>query len=495
MILKASLSIPPRRKYNRKLNLKKIGKMEYGKIPPQAIDVERAVLGALILESDSYLKVSSILKPESFYNAEHQLIFKSIKELSDSDKQVDLLTLTQYFKGKGNLEEIGGPFYLTQLTSNVASATHIEHHARIIQQKYVIRELIRIAQTIEARAFEDSGDEDDLLSWSRDMIENIDNITQNDGKTTDQVARQAIIEIEEDCARMNAGESVGINTGLLELNKAIGGWKAPYFVVLGARPSVGKTTIALNFATTAAKLGFCPNVYSYEMVATDLFKIALSGESEVNRTAIRDGLIRNQDWEKINIGLNSLEKYSILWYDDPDIKASQIRANTYKNKKAGKCDLVIIDYLQLVPVEDKKASREQQISEISRILKRITTKLKVPVIALSQLNRDVEKRSDPETFPSDLRESGSLEQDADIILLPYNILDMKGEIEERILKIAKNRRGKIGKIKFKVNSDMTKIFDDDPVYINSDPYRPISAPVDFSTSNVINEDFENDTPF
>ena len=288
------------------------------------------------------------------------------------------------------------------------------------------------------------------------------------------------------------GEPTGIDTGLNELNRAVGGWKSPYLVVLGARPSTGKTTLALNFAVTAARNGFCPNIYSYEMAATDLFKIALAGETGVNRTAIRDGRLNTDDWATINHGLGRICQLPILWYEDPDIRASQIRANTYKNKKAGKCDLVIIDYLQLVPPEDKRMTREQQISEISRILKRITTKLKVPVIALSQLNREVEKRSDPETFPSDLRESGSLEQDADIILLPYNVLDMDGEIEQRVLKIAKNRRGKVGKIKFRANVDMTKIEDDTTAF--PEP-KEIPQPIDYSQGFSPNEDFMEETPF
>jgi len=432
---------------------------QYGKIPPQAIDLENSVLGSIISEPENFPEITGILKEESFYKENNRLIFSMLSEMYFKSIPIDLLSITQYLRDFDNLEKIGGALYITQIFNSCEYAGNVFYHARIIQQKFIQRELIRIGIEISNKGYDDSEDISDLLDYAQKSIENIDQFSVNEGKNSKQVATEAINEISEDCQKVKCGKQTGIPTGFLDLNKATGGWKSPYFIILGARPGEGKTTMALHFAITAAKAGFWVNFYSYEMIATDLFKIAISGESGVNRTDIRDGYVSDEDWKNINTSLRGLTDLKIIWYDNPDIKTSQIRHNTRKNKLKGKCDFVIVDYLQLMPAETKTNSREQVVSDISRSLKKITTGEKIPLIALSQLNRDVEKRPNPEVFLSDLRESGALEQDADLVMFQYSTKDEELKPIDRFLKIAKQRRGNIGIIKYRANVQMTKMFD------------------------------------
>lgn len=452
---------------------------QYGKIPPQAVDVEEALLGALINEPDLYIKISAVLKPDSFYKEEHRIIYGFIAELNDKNNPVSLVLLTRMAADKGLLEHIGGAYYLTEISNKAAYGLHIERHARIIQQKYIQRSIIQITSIIQSKAYDESLDVADVLDEAINSFETIDNSSLNQGKTSFMVAKEAIGEISEDCEKVRSGKMTGITTGFMELNRATGGWKAPYYIIIGARPSEGKTTMAWHFALAAAKAGFWVNLYSYEMLATDLFKIAIAGESGVYRTDIRDGYVSQEGWSSINSVLGKLENLSILWYDDPMITATQMRSNTRKNKLNGQCDLVICDYLQLMPAEIKGGSRETQISDISRKLKLITISPteRVPVIALSQLNRALEQRTDRVPQLGDLRESGSLEQDADLVMLLYSNKDDQDTVTNRYIKIAKQKRGKLGTIEYAFNDQMTRLFDlermnEYPEIKNSHNYNP-----------------------
>jgi len=436
---------------------------QYGMLPPQAIDVEEAVLGALMLENDAYLSISGILREESFYKEENREIFKAIETMFTSNNVIDLLTVTQYLKNNELLDKIGGPFYITQLTSKVSSAAHLEFHARIISQKFMQREVIRVCSGAIKDAYDDSLDVDGQLISLMSSIEDISGNVPSGIRYMKAVVTSTIDEIESDCAKTENGETPGIPSTLKELNRAIGGFKFPNYIVMGARPGVGKTTIGWNFAITAAKNGHWVNFYTYEMTSEALCKIDISAESGVDRTGIRDGRLNSNDWSDINSIVEDISELPIIIYDDPTITATKIRANTHKNKKNGECEFVIIDYIQLVPPDDSKDNREQQVSKTSKTFKRITLTDRIPVMALAQLNRAVESRSDPETFPGDLRESGSLEQDADMILLPYNVTESDGfgddKIIQRIFKIGKNRNGSTGSFEYTANRQMTRISD------------------------------------
>ena len=453
--------------------------LAYGKIPPQALEMEEIVLGSLMLEADAFHRVSGIIDAQCFYKSEHQLIFSTVKSLADTGKNIDLVTVVRTLKDAGKIDQVGGPLYITGLTKNVASAAHIEFHARIIAQKYIQRELIRISSEIQKDAFDDTSDIDDLISDARNKLNEVDNliVNSNTGQTSKVVAIEALKEIEKDAMAIKAGISPGITTGFHDLDISLGGWRNTNLIILAARPSVGKTSLALHFAKVAAASGNWVNFYGLEMKNPDLFRIMLSGPSGLSRTTLRDGSLEEYEWEKLHSGTAQLEKLPIIWNDNPTITVNNIRSNTVRNKKAGKCGLIIIDYLQLIKPTDKKAIREQQISEISRSLKEIALANNVPIICLSQLNRDVEKRSDKEPTLADLRESGAIEQDADVVMFLYNNEGLK-------MKVGKNRRGRIGQIEFWTNDEKT-IFSD---------YSPIDSPMRMEQ---VNESFyERDgTPF
>ena len=422
----------------------------YGKIPPQAIDIEEVVIGSLMLEADAIHKVTGIITGESFYNEEHRKIFEVIKSLADSGKPIDILTVTRSLMEKNILDEIGGPVFVTQLTSRVASAAHLEYHARIIQQLHVQRELIKIGTETVSEAYQDGTDIEDLLTSLKQKISAIEDSTlgTNTGQSHFNVIRETIKEIEKDCVQARAGKQPGITTGLKTLNNATGGWRNTNLVIVAARPGIGKTSLALHFAKMAARSGKWVNFYGLEMKSSDLMRIMLSGESSVNRTRLRDGYIDTKEWNSIHSSLATFENLPVIWNDYAGLTSSQIRSNTIRNRKAGKCDLIIIDYLQLVKPFDKKAIREQQISEISRTLKEIALTENIPVICLSQLNRAAAGEK-PQLHH--LRESGAIEQDADIVIFPF-----RNETDNRFyLSIAKNRRGTCGDFEIFANEEMT----------------------------------------
>ena len=457
---------------------------QYGKLPPQAIDVEEAVLGALMLENDALQVVSGIIDTTSFYKEEHQKIFEVIKGCAKKEKPIDLLVVTQELKDSEQLNLVGGPGYIVQLTSRVSSAVHIEFHARIIAQKFIQRELIRVSTEIQVKAYDDTLDVDDLLLFAKANLDDLDNfmICGNSGKTSDVVAKEAIADLEADVIANKEGIAPGISTGLRELNESTGGWRNTNLITIAARPGVGKTSFALHLAITAARKGKWVNFYGLEMKSADLFRILLSGETDIARSDIRDGRIEEPDWAVINIAIRELEKLPIIWNDNPDMNINQIVANTRRNKKANRCDLVIVDYLQLVSPSDKRNIREQQIAEITRKFKQTALREDIPIIELSQLNRDIDKRTDKEPTLSDLRESGAIEQDSDIVIFLY---EKDGEIK---LKISKNRRGRKGHPDFWANEEKT-------VFADSAPFIPEAVQAEFQTMP-LNKDFnKSDTPF
>lgn len=288
-----------------------------GKIPPQCVEVEEAVLGALMLESEAYYKVVSILNDTSFYKPEHNLIFKCIEELAKADIPINLLTVAKSIKDKGQIDFIGGPVYIAQLTSRVSSAVHIEHHAKIIAQTALKRQLIKIGIETTEQAYDESTDIDELLNELKNKIQLIEEFSTGSetGKSQEDVINEAVIEMERDCTDYKNGIESGVTTGLHELDRATGGWKKTNIIVLASRPGIGKTSLCLHFAESAAKKGKWVNFYGLEMSRSDLMRINISGESGVNRIDIRDGRIQDQDWDKINESVTKISKLPIIWND------------------------------------------------------------------------------------------------------------------------------------------------------------------------------------
>lgn len=437
---------------------------DIGYIPPQAIETEDSVLGALILESESYSKISGLLRPEMFYREENKTIFETIAEMHRNQKNVDLVTVVQTLKDAGKLSQIGGPLYISKLTRNVASAAHLEHHSQIIADKYLLRKAITTATKIQKIAYENGDTEEIIDTWAQYETEVINTFSGTErGATMFDTLKDAFIDIENRTMDYRNGILPGISTGFRSLDRITGGWRKGRLIVVGGRPGHGKSSIALHFALTAAQNNIPVFFFSLEMIKNELVEICLSGISDVSRTAIRDGELLDSDFSKLNKAAGTIEKLPILWFDNPDLSASKI-IGIVKNqmRKIGK-GIVIIDYLQLIKPEKSSKSqiREQQVAEISRALKRMTISEKIPIILLSQLNRQGDAE---EPKLSHLRESGSIEQDADIVLLVWkpvkdgftnndNIIGYENLIQ---MKVAKSRQGGLDTLMIYENGQMTR---------------------------------------
>lgn len=432
-------------------------------MPPQAIEVEEAVIGALILESDSYEKVSGMLSSEMFYLPEHQLLYSIVADLHKNDKAVDLTTVTSYLKDTDKFNDIGGIKFLMGLTRTVASSAHIMHHSRIIAQKFVQRECIRVATEIQQKAYSNTDPEEITQIWSdfEDSFRAI--IVGGDfGKPQREVLIETLIGLEKDNVERSNGNLKGIRTGFYQLDSIIGGFNPGQLIVLGARPGQGKTSLGLHFTKVAAMAGKRVLFFSMEMLKNDLEKILISSVSNIDRTKIRDAEITKADWIEINMATTILEKLPIYWLDNPNLNINQVQAIIKHHVKRNMVDLVIIDYLQLIRSlpGTKNNFREQEIAGMSRILKSITLSEQVPIICLCQLNRQAEGEA-PKLHH--LRESGSIEQDADIVLMPwkpsqYNQTDKAGQIiPDTLIEIivAKNRNGKVGSVEIYDDGQMT----------------------------------------
>jgi replicative DNA helicase len=425
--------------------------VQYGKLPPQAIEVEEAVLGALMLERDAFQQISGIVDRKSFYKEEHQKIFDVVKYLSLNQKPIDLLMVTQELKSRNQLEEVGGPLMITELTSRVASAAHIEAHCRIIAEKYYQREMILRATEILKLAYQNEDVELLGNEWNRygDELENVFTIADS-GTSIRDVLRNTVKEIESDCKNSQAYKTPGIPTGFTSLNTNTGGWRPGNMIVLAARPGLGKTSFALFFALEAAKAGYFVNIFSLEMNKEDLARILLAVEGEIYRSNIRDGYMNQNDWQKMNNAVSKLENLPILFRDSSGMTVSQIQSAIRKNRKNGRCHFAIVDYLQLVKASHNKTNRELEVSEISRTLKTTALTENIPIMALSQLNRAADGEA-PKL--SNLRESGAIEQDADLVCFLH-----KPDKNSNIIRftVAKHRRGRLGEIDIYCNEEMTK---------------------------------------
>ena len=440
--------------------------VEYGKLPPQAVDLEEAVLGAIMLEKDAVLSVLDILKPESFYKDVHQKIYKTIIDLSMEEKAIDILTVTEELKRRNSLEEVGGPLYITQLTSKVASAAHLEFHARIIQQKYIQRELIRVSSDIQRKAFDETMDVDDLLDQAEsDLFEIAEGNIKKETAKINVLVKQAIHQIEEAAKRED--KLSGVPSGFTKLDRLTSGWQKSDLVIIAARPSMGKTAFALSMGRNIAVEHKRPiAIFSLEMSSIQLVTRMIVSETELPVDRIRNGRLEEYEWKQLDYKIKSLVEAPIFIDDTPAISIFELRAKCRRLKVQHNIEMIIVDYLQLMSGPgDSKGSREQEVSSISRSLKTIAKELDVPVIALSQLNRSVELRSgNKRPQLSDLRESGAIEQDADLVIFihrpeKYDIYeDEQGNSLVGIADIilAKHRNGPIGDVQLKFKDESAK---------------------------------------
>lgn len=394
--------------------------MAMGKLPPQAMDVEEAVLGALLIDKSSVEKVVEILSPECFYKTAHQKVFEVIQDLFIRSVAVDMLTVTESLRESEELELVGGAYYIAKLTNRVTSSANVEFHARIILQKYIQRELIRVSHEISNDAFEAGADAFELLDRAeRKFFEIKEKSIKKSFSSIDDLLAKAIEGIEN---LKNDEEGVtGIGSGFTALDKMTAGWQNSDLIIVAARPGMGKTAFSLAVLRNAA-IDFKKNVaiFSLEMSAVQLVTRLISMESEISSEKLKRGDLEEYEWAQINAKIAALSNANIFIDDTPSLSILDFKAKCRRLKSQHNIELVVVDYLQLMTTNDKNAgNREQEISYISRSLKALAKELDIPVIALAQLSREVEKRNDKKPLLSDLRESGSIEQDADMVSFIY----------------------------------------------------------------------------
>ena len=388
------------------------------KIQPQDKEIEDAVLGALMLERDAYAIVCDLLRPESFYDPGNQKIYAAINKLGVMQQPIDMLTVTQQLRADGALDDVGGPVRISELTSNVASAAHIEYHARIVAQKFLARRLISFCSEIEKKSFDESYDIDDLLQEAEGKLFEISQGNlKKDFTQIDPVINSAMEQIEA-AGKRESGLS-GLPTGFHNLDKLTSGWQNSDLIIIAARPAMGKTAFVLSMAKNMAVDYNTPvAIFSLEMSNLQLVNRLISNVCEIEGEKIKSGRLSRQEWEQLNSRVRSLFSAPLYVDDSPSLSILELRTKARRLVKEHGVKIIIIDYLQLMNATGMKfGSREQEVSMISRSLKQLAKELNIPVIALSQLSRKVEERNDGNKRPqlSDLRESGAIEQDADIV--------------------------------------------------------------------------------
>lgn len=450
------------------------GMMALGKVPPQSKELEEAILGAIMLEKAAFDTVVEILKPECFYVDAHQEVYKAMQSLAIKSLPIDMTTVVEELKFREKLDIVGGPYAIMKLTNAVVSSANIEAHSRIVLQKFIQRELIRISGEIIGEAFEDSTDVFDLLDMAEGKLFEITN--NHLRKNFDDIATvlvKTINRIEE--MRNREDDITGVPTGFPSLDRITYGWQPTDLIILAARPSVGKTAFALNLARTAAldpKKPIPVAFFSLEMGSAQLVQRILSAESEIWLEKISRGKLEEHEMKQLyKKGIDKLTKAPIFIDDSAALNIFELRAKCRRLKNKHNIGIIIIDYLQLMSGSaDRNSNREQEISKISRDLKGLAKELQVPIIALSQLSREVEKRGGNKIPQlSDLRESGAIEQDADMVMFlyrpDYNGIEQNENGEstkgETYVKIAKHRNGSLETVKLRALLHIQKFVEDE----------------------------------
>lgn len=442
--------------------------LEKGKIPPQAVEVEEVVLGALMIDKKGVDEVIDILQPEAFYNPAHQHIFEAIDILFKASEAVDLLTVSAQLKKMGKLDEVGGEFYLIRLTQKVSSSAHIEFHARIVLQKFIQRSLIKIASEIIEESYDEGTDVFDLLDSAESKLYQV---AENHIKRSTATAQDLVIQAKKRIEEIANKEGLsGVPTGFVKLDEITSGWQPSDLIIIAARPGMGKTALTLSMARNMAIDHNIPVAFfSLEMSSVQLITRLISSETHLSSEVLRTGNLEKYQWEQLNVKVKDLERAPLFIDDTPSLSIFDLRAKARRLASQYGIKVIIVDYLQLMTAGagQKGGNREQEISTISRNLKALAKELNVPVIALSQLSRAVETRGGTKRpLLSDLRESGAIEQDADIVSFIYRPeyykieewddddhgpTDGQGE-----LIIAKHRNGKLENVRLKFIGELGK---------------------------------------
>ena len=403
-----------------KIDKAKLISLEKGKLPPQALELEEAVLGAMMIDKKGIDEIIDILNPDSFYDKRHQEIYAAIYTLFQNSEPIDLLSVSNQLKKDGKLDLAGGDFFLIGLTQKVASSAHIEFHARIILQKYIQRSLIKISNEIIEEAYDETKDVFDLLDKAESKLYEV---TQGNIKKSSETAQDLVIQAKKKIEEISNKEGLsGIPTGFNKLDKLTSGWQPSDLIIVAARPGMGKTALTLSMARNIAVDQNIPVAFfSLEMASVQLITRLISSETGLSSEKLRTGKLEKHEWEQLNVKVKGLEKAPLFIDDTPSLSIFDLRAKARRLSSQHGIKLIMIDYLQLMTGgSNHGGNREQEISMISRNLKALAKELMVPVIALSQLSRAVETRGGSKRpLLSDLRESGAIEQDADIVSFIY----------------------------------------------------------------------------
>lgn len=437
--------------------------LEQGKMPPQAIEVEQAVLGALMIDPEAVNAAIDVLRPEYFYKPEHRVIYNAVFTLFNASKPIDIMTVANRLKETAELEIAGGAYYVASLTNKVASSAHIEEHVKIVQQKYVQRELIRIGTEITRNAFEESSDPMEVLDEAESKLLTIgENSFRSDYTDINLLIKEAIAEVES--VSKQTDKISGVPSGFPDLDRITSGWQKGTLLILAARPGMGKTAFALTMARNIAVDHKRPvAVFSLEMSSLELVTRLISSETRISGRKLKQGNLENFEWEWLNDKVGKLSEAPLFIDDTPALTMFELRAKCRRLKQQHNIEMVFIDYLQLMRGGDSyKGNREQEISQISRQLKGLAKELKIPILALSQLSRAVETRGgDKKPQLSDLRESGAIEQDADMVMFIYRP-EYYGMTDEQTvdgaadLLIEKHRSGSTGAVHLRFVKEYAK---------------------------------------
>ncbi|HBF06457.1 MAG TPA: replicative DNA helicase [Prevotella sp.] len=449
----------------------------YAHLQPQAVDVERVVLGSLMIDSDAFSMVSEVLKPETFYEPRHQKIYQAIQTMNMEERPVDIMTLTDELNKMGELDKVGGAEYLMEIAAGVASAAHVEAHARILAQKYMARQLIHYAGEIETQAFDSTVDVDELMQHAEgELFQLSQNNMKQDYTQIDPVIKDAVEILQR--AAQNKGGLTGIPTGYRGMDDMTSGWQPSDLVIIAGRPAMGKTSFALSIAKNVAVDYHIPiGFFSLEMNNVQLVNRLISNVCEISGKKILNGQLDQPEWERLDKRLRNLTGAPIYIDDTPGLSVFELRTKARRLVREKGVKLLMIDYLQLMNANGMKfGSRQEEVSTISRSLKGLAKELNIPVLALSQLSRNVENREGLEGKRpqlSDLRESGAIEQDADMVLFVhrpeyYHIYqDEKGNDLHGMAQIiiAKHRKGATGDVLLNFRGEYTRFQDPQDVTV------------------------------
>jgi replicative DNA helicase len=419
-----------------------------GRVPPQAVDIEAAVLGAMLIEKEAIAKVVEVLDDSAFYKPAHGLIFKGMIALFERSEPVDLITLTEELRRRGDLERVGGEIVLTELTNNVTTAANVEYHAHIVLEKSLMRQLISTSADVMTRAYKDSEDALALLDQAEQQIFDISEQRMKKSFISMTNAVHKTMAMLESIHGSHSGVT-GVPSGFTDLDNLTGGFQPSDLIIVAGRPSQGKTAFVLSLARNASVVHDVPvGFFSLEMSSQQLVMRLMCAEARVDAHKVRTGRLPEDEWKKLSVSVGRLYKAKIFIDDTPGLGILELRAKARRLKAEHDVGLVVVDYLQLMSGPRTAQSREQEISAISRSLKALAKELNIPVIALSQLNRAVEARSDKKPALADLRESGAIEQDADVVLFVhrpemYGLETSDGESTEGLaeLIVGKQRNG------------------------------------------------------